>query len=117
VFAWGDNSHGQLGIGADPAQSPHQATTRPTTSTASPGQGTVESVTPTGGKPKPRMIIRGTRHRRSETCHSTPRPVDVPANKVSKIVCGWSFTLIVAGTIHTRLTPPCCRYSVSQGMR
>lgn len=98
VFAWGDNSHGQLGIGADSAQSPHQATTRPTTSTvASPGQGAAGGVPPTSSsKPKPRMIIRGTRHRRGETCHSTPQPVDVPANKVSKIVCGWSFTLIVA---------------------
>ncbi|ELR13671.1 regulator of chromosome condensation (RCC1) repeat domain containing protein, partial [Acanthamoeba castellanii str. Neff] len=99
---FGELGHGDLATRSTPTLVAHLAESRLRVAQVACGQKhtvclTAGGVPPTSSsKPKPRMIIRGTRHRRGETCHSTPQPVDVPANKVSKIVCGWSFTLIVA---------------------
>jgi alpha-tubulin suppressor-like RCC1 family protein len=95
VFAWGDNTHGQLGIGhLGLTAASDLSTTVAQTAVTSPPQSTSEPARVAS------RSHRGTRHRRIESCCPVPQPVDIP-DKVSTIACGWSFTLVVTGTLRT----------------
>jgi len=82
VFAWGDNTHGQLGI--------HHAR-KPLAQVDPPPIQPPASVSPKNPKIR---IVRGTKQGREASRCPSPAHVDIPA-KVTQLACGWAFTLAI----------------------
>ncbi len=102
VFAWGDNSFGQLGIMVyqKPESAPASETNSCSTIKTSEHSLMAQKLPSTSASSKgKRVIIRGSTQKKKAAQHALPQLIEgLEGKQIDKVLCGWSFTIAVSGT-------------------